>query len=103
MKTISIVGVGIMGRGMAINLQKKGYSLRLYTRNPEKIKDLKDERTIITSNLKEAVDQSDIVILCLTEDPVVENVFFSSRFSRKQFKSCYRYGHHIPRFNVKNV
>jgi len=86
MKTISIVGVGIMGRGMAINLQKKGYSLRLYTRNPEKIKDLKDERTIITSNLKEAVDHSDIVILCLTEDPVVEYVFFHQDFLESNLK-----------------
>ncbi len=86
MKTISIVGVGIMGRGMAINLQKKGYTLRLYARDPEKIQELKNEKTVITSNLKEAVDNSDIVILCLTEDEVVESIFFHPNFLNSNLK-----------------
>ncbi len=80
MKTISIIGVGIMGRGMAINLQKKGYHLKLYNRTLEKIQDLKNSKTIITNSLKEAVEHTDITVLCLTEDSVVESIFFSSDF-----------------------
>lgn len=80
MKTISIIGVGIMGRGMAINLQKKGYNLKLYNRSLEKIQDLKNSKTIITNSIKEAVENTDITILCLTEDFVVESVFFNFDF-----------------------
>lgn len=80
MKTISIIGVGIMGRGMAINLQKKGYQLKLYARNPEKIADLKNEKTLITNSIKEAIQDNDITVLCLTEDYVVESIFFNKEF-----------------------
>ncbi|MCS7206242.1 MAG: NAD(P)-dependent oxidoreductase [Leptospiraceae bacterium] len=80
MKTISIIGVGIMGRGMAINLQKKGYRLKLYARNPKKIQDLQNQHTIITDSLKEAVKDSDLTVLCLTEDSVVEKIFFHPDF-----------------------
>ncbi len=101
MKTISIIGVGIMGRGMAINLQKKGYNLRLYSRNPEKIKDLNNKNTIITSSLKEAVAENDITILCLTEDSVVESIFFHKDFIETPQKVIIDTGTTSPELTLK--
>ncbi|MBM9578772.1 NAD(P)-dependent oxidoreductase [Leptospira sp. 201903070] len=70
--TVSIIGTGIMGKGIASNLLKNGHKVRLYSRSPEKIEDLKNENSQIFNNPKEAAKESELVILCLTEDEVVE-------------------------------
>lgn len=74
---ISFIGVGIMGRGILKNLKKTNSTLQLYARNQNKIEDLKDERTYIFSDIKEAVKDTDITILCLTEDEIVYDAFYN--------------------------
>lgn len=73
---IAIVGTGIMGRGMAANLSAKGFPLRLFARNPEKIRDLESPTVSIHTDPKSAAKGSLLVILCLTEDSVVEDIVF---------------------------
>ncbi|TGL62404.1 NAD(P)-dependent oxidoreductase [Leptospira sarikeiensis] len=75
---IAIIGTGIMGRGIASNLSKNGHTLSLYARSPEKIQDLKSEQIQIFSNIREAVSEAEIIVLCLTEDHVVEEAVYSS-------------------------
>ncbi|MGQ2839482.1 NAD(P)-binding domain-containing protein, partial [Leptospira interrogans] len=67
-----------MGRGMAVNLAKAGHSLRLYTRNLSKIQDLKKDNVQIFDSPIEAAKNSDLVVLCLTEDQIVEKETISS-------------------------
>lgn len=74
---IAIIGTGIMGRGIANNLSMKGYKLRLYARNPEKIRDLESSNVSIYNDPKAAASEAALVVLCLTEDSVVEEVVFS--------------------------
>ncbi|MGJ4751091.1 NAD(P)-dependent oxidoreductase [Leptospira kmetyi] len=76
--TISIIGTGIMGRGIAENLGKAGHKLRLYARDLSKIADLKNEKTSLFHSPAEAAKESDLVVLCLTEDAVVETETISS-------------------------
>lgn len=76
---IAFIGVGIMGGGIVKNLQKKTNStLHLFARNLSKISHFKNENTFLFSNIKEAVKNTDITILCLTEDYLVEDAFFQS-------------------------
>lgn len=77
-RKIAIIGTGIMGRGIANNLSKLGHSLQLFARNPEKIQDLQSDLVSVHGNIKETVKDSEIIILCLTEDHVVEESVFSS-------------------------
>jgi len=77
---IAFIGVGIMGRGIVNNLKKLTYPISLYTRNKEKIKDLKDELTTIANSPEEAIQDAKFTILCLTEDKVVKNFLNESRF-----------------------
>lgn len=44
MKKIGFIGVGVMGRGMVLNLSKTNYDISIYTRSKDKIKDLLDEK-----------------------------------------------------------
>ena len=76
MKTIAFIGVGIMGRGLVKNLKKTNLNLRIYARNISKIQDLHDEKTNVFTTINEAVLGADFIILCLTEDSIVEKAFF---------------------------
>lgn len=77
-KTIALIGVGVMGRGIAHNLVKTGCNVHLYTRNNLNIKDIESPTTKIFSNVVEAVTDADFVILCLTFDHVVEDIVFNT-------------------------
>lgn len=77
--TISIIGTGIMGRGIASNLLNAGHKVRLYARNAEKIRDLEGENSKVFKKPTEAAAESDLVVLCLTEDEVVEKEVLRSR------------------------
>jgi 3-hydroxyisobutyrate dehydrogenase len=74
--TLAFLGIGIMGKGIVQNLIKKNISLKIYNRSFEKIKALKSENTEIFTNPEDAVKDADYTILCLTEDEIVESVFF---------------------------
>ncbi len=78
MKTVAMVGTGIMGRGMAMNLKKNGVRLRLFSRSPDKLADLRDENCSIFTSISEAANGSDLTVICLTEDEVVRMAFFES-------------------------
>ncbi|MCC5815573.1 MAG: NAD(P)-dependent oxidoreductase, partial [Leptospira sp.] len=76
-KTIAIIGTGIMGRGMAVNLAKEGHQVRAYARNPKKIRDLERSHPQIRvlESIAQATNESDLTILCLTTDESVEGAF----------------------------
>jgi 2-hydroxy-3-oxopropionate reductase len=72
MDRIGFVGVGIMGKPMARNLMKAGYSLTIYDLNPAPVKELAAEGATAVSSSKEAAERSDTVITMLPDSPDVE-------------------------------
>ncbi|MEI7011639.1 NAD(P)-dependent oxidoreductase [Leptospira licerasiae] len=100
-RKIAIIGTGIMGRGIANNLSSKGHTLQLFARNPEKIKDLQSDRVFIHENIKDAVKDSEIIILCLTEDHVVEESVFSSGLLETNAKYVIDIGTTSPSLTLK--
>lgn len=77
-KTIAFIGVGIMGRGLVKNLKKTNTKLKIYARKQSKIEFLKDTNTEIFPTIADTVKDADFIILCLTEDEVVEKAFFEA-------------------------
>lgn len=77
-----ILGVGIMGRGIALNLAKKGHHLKLYNRTLSKIQDLGTIGTICSSP-EEAWADVDFGVLCLTNDDSIRSTIakFPENFS----------------------
>lgn len=61
MKTIAIIGTGIMGAGMATNFLKHGYSVIIWNRHPEKLQPLIEKGARVAVNPKEAAAQADIL------------------------------------------
>ncbi|PIR46749.1 MAG: hypothetical protein COV07_02695 [Candidatus Vogelbacteria bacterium CG10_big_fil_rev_8_21_14_0_10_45_14] len=61
MKSIAIIGTGIMGSGMASNFLKKGHSVNIWNRNKSKTDHLVNQGALLASTPKEAVTHADII------------------------------------------
>ncbi len=100
-REIAIIGTGIMGRGIANNLSGPETNLRLYARHIEKIKDLESPTRKIFSDIEHATKGAEIIILCLTEDSVLEDAIFRSGFSSSGVKYIIDMGTTSPSLTLK--
>ncbi len=80
MMKIGFIGTGLMGLPMAKNILKAGYNLKAFNRSKNKAAPLKDQGAEISSSIKEAVSDSDVVITMLTDDNAVDEIMSSSYF-----------------------
>ena len=76
-KKIGFIGVGLMGHGMARNLVEKGFpTLVLGHRNRAPVEDLLKLGAKEAKDVADLVKGSDIVILCVTGSPQVEDLVY---------------------------
>jgi len=71
-KKIGFIGLGIMGKPMAKNLLKAGYSLTVYDIVPERVDDVVKAGAKACSSSKEVAEKSEIVITMLPNSPEVK-------------------------------
>lgn len=72
---IGFIGVGLMGHGMAKNILEKGHPLVVMAhRNRKPVDDLVSRGATEVSNPKTMAEQCDIVQLCVSGSPQVEEV-----------------------------
>jgi len=74
MYRIGFIGLGIMGKPMALNLLNAGYSVSIYARRPEMAQQLVHAGAIAYSSAKEIANQVDIIITMVTATADVEEV-----------------------------
>src|ERR1700684_2877392 len=72
--TIGFIGLGGMGLGMATNLSKAGFGLRVYNRTAEKARPLLEEGAMLARSPAEAVAPGGIVFTMVSDDRAVEEV-----------------------------
>ena len=73
MKNIGFIGLGIMGKPMALNLIKAGYSIHLLESSGS-AKELIDAGGMAHSSCKILARECDVVITMLPDSPEVESV-----------------------------
>lgn len=73
--TIGFMGLGIMGKPMARNLLKAGYSLVVHNRSHAAVDELSREGATVATSPQEVAAQSDVVITMLPDSPDVELVY----------------------------
>jgi 3-hydroxyisobutyrate dehydrogenase len=71
---LGFIGLGIMGRGMARNLLKAGYPVRVWNRTPSKIQELATEGAVTASSPADLAAQCDIIFICVSDTPDVQAV-----------------------------
>ena len=71
---IGFIGTGIMGKPMAQNLLKAGYSVTVHNRTKAKAEQLLSSGATWAANPADVANDSDVVITCVTDTPDVREV-----------------------------
>jgi len=69
--SVTCIGLGRMGSGIAANIQKAGFPLVVYNRSAEKVKPLTSLGARAAGSPREAVEAADIVVTNLMDDASV--------------------------------
>lgn len=73
---IGFIGIGIMGRPMALNLMKGGHTLWTYARRPETLQPLIAAGAIACASPMEVATHADVIFTIVSDTPDVEQVIF---------------------------
>ena len=73
---IGFVGLGIMGKSMALNLMKRGFEVSVWNRTPEKAAPLREAGAMVADSLHALATEMDVIITIVTDTPDVEEVLF---------------------------
>jgi len=73
---LGLIGAGIMGKPMGLNLLKAGYSLGIYARRPETADDLVKAGAKLYANPAALATETEIIITMVSDTPDVEAVLF---------------------------
>jgi 2-hydroxy-3-oxopropionate reductase len=71
---LGFVGLGIMGRPMALNLRKAGHAVWVYGRRAATMQPLIDAGANTCASPKDVAANADIVFICVSDTPDVEQV-----------------------------
>jgi len=74
LRRIGFIGLGVMGKPMAMNLLRAGYPLTVWNRTRSKMDELVAMGAYGASSPKEVAERSDVVITMVTDSPDVEEV-----------------------------
>lgn len=74
---IGLVGVGIMGKPMGLNLLKAGYTLGVYARRPETATNLAHAGARLYPNPAALAAETELIITMVSDTPDVEAVLFA--------------------------
>jgi 3-hydroxyisobutyrate dehydrogenase-like beta-hydroxyacid dehydrogenase len=79
-KTVGLIGAGLMGHGIGKNILEKGFALNVMAhRNREPVDDLVKRGATELKSAAEIAEMSDMVILCVTGTPQVEEAIYGER------------------------
>lgn len=71
---IGFIGLGLMGRPMALNLAKAGHHLHLWARRPAALEPFKEAGAHTHASAAEVARHAQIVLTCVADAPDVEQV-----------------------------
>ncbi|MFY0992532.1 NAD(P)-dependent oxidoreductase [Halomonas sp. C05BenzN] len=73
---LGFIGIGLMGNPMTHRLVEAGFEVTVWNRTPEKVNGLRDAGARVADYIGELVENVDVVMLCLANTEVVEEVVF---------------------------
>lgn len=71
---IGFIGLGIMGRGMAANLLRAGYAVRVWNRTASRMTPLLELGATAGSSPADVAAHSDVIFICVSDTPDVQAV-----------------------------
>jgi len=76
---IGFIGLGLMGRPMAMNLLKAGHSLTVWNRTSSRARELVAAGATLAKNPREAAAASDILFTIVSDPPALEEVLWGQQ------------------------
>jgi 2-hydroxy-3-oxopropionate reductase len=77
--SVGLIGLGLMGRPIAANLLKKGFSLTVWNRTPTRAQDLVSQGARVAATPQEVAAASDVLIVIVSDPPAVEHVLWGEK------------------------
>jgi len=72
--TVALLGTGIMGTGMGVNLRRAGHDVRAWNRTAERAAAVSEEGAQLVQTPREAAAGADVVVTMLADADAVEHV-----------------------------
>ena len=76
---VAILGLGIMGAGMARRLLSQDFPVSVYNRNAERAKPFADLGAFVGGSAAEAASRSDVVISMVADDNASRNIWLGEK------------------------
>lgn len=73
-RTVAVIGLGLMGKPMALNLKAAGATVVINNRSQGVVEDLSAQGFVAANTPAEAVQKADTIILMLPDTPTVEKI-----------------------------
>jgi 3-hydroxyisobutyrate dehydrogenase-like beta-hydroxyacid dehydrogenase len=77
-KKIGFIGLGLMGKPMAMNLLKAGHSLTVWNRTPAKARELVAAGAVLAKTPKEVAAASEILLTIVSDPPALESILWGT-------------------------
>lgn len=74
MSRIAVIGLGVMGSGMALNLLRAGHEVTVWNRTPGRATELVGQGAAEAPSMRDAIGNAEFVLYCLSDDASVEAV-----------------------------
>lgn len=89
-KHIGFMGLGIMGKAMAANLLKAGFTVTVYNRDKKKAQPLADLGALVADTPSQLASDCDLAIIMVTGPEAVDELLFGSNGAAKGLrgKAC---------------
>jgi len=75
-RRIGLIGLGLMGRPMGMNLLKAGHTLTVWNRTPERAKELVAAGAVLAKTPHEVAASSEVLISIVSDPPALETVLW---------------------------
>ncbi|MCK5386715.1 MAG: NAD(P)-binding domain-containing protein, partial [Gammaproteobacteria bacterium] len=83
---IGFIGLGIMGRPMALNLINAGHSVSVHARRPAMMTSLTDAGATACNTSADVASNADIIFICVSDTQDVEQVILGDEGILKTIK-----------------
>jgi 3-hydroxyisobutyrate dehydrogenase len=80
---VALIGLGTMGRGMAIQLLKAGLPLTVFNRTKDRAASLRDLGASVAANPREAAETAEVVISMVADDEASRGVWLGAEGALK--------------------
>jgi 2-hydroxy-3-oxopropionate reductase len=79
MDRIGFIGLGVMGRPMALNLLRTGHTLTVFARNAGRARPAAEAGASVAQSCRAVAQASDIIFINVSDDGAVEDVLFGEQ------------------------